>query len=154
MDCSTPGFPVHHHLLELLKLMSIELVMPSNHPILCRPLLFLPSIFPSIRVFSSEPTPQFESINSSVLSFLYRPTLMSIHDYWKNHSFDIDNHDFVGKVMSLLFNMLSRLVMAFLPRNKSLLISWLQSQSVVILETKKIKSLSLFPLFLHLFAMK
>ena len=53
MDCSTPGFPVHHQLLELLKLTSIKLVMPSNHLILCRPFL-LPSIFPSIRVFSSE----------------------------------------------------------------------------------------------------
>ena len=59
----------------------------------------------------------------------------------------------VGKVMSLLLNMLSRLVIAFLPRNKCLLISWLQSLSAVILEPKK-KSLSLFPLFLHLFAMK
>ena len=54
MDCGTPGFLVHHQLLELLKLMSIELVMPSNHLILCCPLLFLPSIFPSIRVFSNE----------------------------------------------------------------------------------------------------
>ena len=54
MDCSTPGFPVHHQLPELLKLMSIESVMPSNHLILCRPLLLLPSIFPSIRVFSNE----------------------------------------------------------------------------------------------------
>ena len=118
----------------LLKLISIESVMPSNHFILCRPLLLLPSIFPSIKVFSSEsvlrirwpkywsfsssispsneysglisfrmdwldllavqgtlkssPTPQFKSINSSVLSFLYSPTLTSIHDYWKNHSFD------------------------------------------------------------------
>ena len=116
----------------LLKLMSIESVMPSNYLILCCPLLLLPSIFPSIRVFSSEsalhirwpkywsfcfsispsneysglisfridwldllavkgtqessPTPQFKSINSSVLSFLYSPTLTSIHDYWKNHS--------------------------------------------------------------------
>ena len=119
----------------LRKLMSIELVMPSNHLILCRPLLLLPSIFPSIRVFSnksvlrikwpkdwsfsfsirpsneysglisfrmdwldllasprgsqeSSPTPQFKSINSSALSFLYGPTLISIHDYWKNHSLD------------------------------------------------------------------
>ena len=118
----------------LLKFMSNEPVMPSNHLILCHPLLFLPSIFPSIRVFSNElvlhirwakywsfsfsispsneysglisfrmdwldllavqgtlkssPTPQFKSINSSVLSFLYSPTLTSIHDYWKNHSFD------------------------------------------------------------------
>ena len=52
MDCSTPGIPVHHHSWSLLKLMSIELVMPSNHLILCHPLLFQPSIFPSIRVFS------------------------------------------------------------------------------------------------------
>ena len=62
---------------------------------------------------------------------------------------------FVGKVMSLLFNMLSRLVIAFLPRSKSLLISWLQSSSAMILEPKKIKSFnSLFPLFPHLFAME
>ena len=118
----------------LLKLMSIESVMPSNHLILCCPLLLLPSIFPSIRVFSNEsvlpikwpkywsfsfnisltneypgllsfrmdwldllegqdsqessPIPQFKSINSSMLSFLYSPTLTSIHDHWKNHSFD------------------------------------------------------------------
>ena len=54
MDCSTPGFPVHHQLPSLLNLMSIESVRPSNHLILCRPLLFLPSIFPSIRDFSNE----------------------------------------------------------------------------------------------------
>ena len=101
----------------LLKLMSIELVMPFNYLILCHPLLLPPSIFPSIRVFSNgsvltsggqsigvsasasvlpvqgtlrslSPTPQFKSINSSALSFLYSPTLTSIHDYWKNHSFD------------------------------------------------------------------
>ena len=54
MDCSTPGLPVHHQLQSLFKLTSIESVMPSNHLILCRPLLLLPSIFPSIRVFSSE----------------------------------------------------------------------------------------------------
>ena len=116
----------------LLRIMSIESVMPSDHLILCRPLLPLPSVFPSIRVFSIEsvlhirwpkqwsfsfsislsseysglisfrmdwlgllvvqgtqepsPTPQFKSINSSVLSFLYSPTLISIHDHWKNHS--------------------------------------------------------------------
>ena len=151
--------------------------MPSNYLILCRPLLLLPSIFPSIRVFSNEsalcirwpkywsfsfnqsfqwafrtrslvgspcsprvsqefsPTPQFKSINSLALSFLYSPTLTSIHDHWKNYSFD-----FVSKVMFLLFNMLSRLVITFLPRSKRLLISWLQSPSAVILEPRKIKS--------------
>ena len=113
MDCSMPGLPVHHQLPELFKLMCIESEMPSNHLILCRPLLLLPSIFSSIRVFSSEsvlpirwpkywsfsfsispsneessPTPHFKSINSSVLSFLYSPTLTAIHDCWKNHSFD------------------------------------------------------------------
>ena len=113
----------------LLKLMSIESVMPSNHHILYRPLFLLPSVFHSMRVFSNEvakvlefqpqyqsfqqifrtyflqdglvgspcspkdsqessPTPQLKRINSSALSFLYSPTLTSIHDYWKNHSFD------------------------------------------------------------------
>ena len=80
----------------------------------------------------SSPTPQFKSINSSVLSFLHSPTLASICDYWKNHSFDY--WTFVGKVMPLLCNMLSRLVIAFLPRSKHLLISWLQSPSAVILD--------------------
>ena len=159
------------------KPMSIESVMPSNHLILCCPLLLLPSIFPSIRVFSNEsalhikwpnywsfsfnispsnehpgtisfrmtwldllavprdsqessPAPQFRSINSSVLSFLYSPTLTSIHDYWKTVA--LTRWTFVGKVMSLLFNILSRLVITFLPRSKRLLISWLQSPSAVI----------------------
>ena len=72
-------------------------------------------------------------------------TLTSKHDYWKNHSLTIQT--FVGKVMSLLFNTLSTFVIAFLPRNKRLLISWLQSPSAVILEPKKIKSLTvtIFP---------
>ena len=83
----------------LLKLMSIETGMPLNYLILCHPLLLQPSVFPSINwlVWSpcslrdsqeSSPTPQFKSINSVVLSFLYSPTLTSIHDHWKNHSFD------------------------------------------------------------------
>ena len=76
----------------------------------------------------SSPTPQFKSINSSVLSFLNGPTLTSIHDYWK--------------VMSLLFTMLSRLAIAFLPRSKCLFISWLQSPSAVILNPEKIKSVT------------
>ena len=81
--------------------------------------------------------PQFESITSSVLSLLCGPTLKFMHDYWKNHNFDYV--DLVSKVMSLLFNILSRLFIALLPRSKHLLISWLQSPSAVILEPKKIK---------------
>ena len=73
-----------------------------------------------------------------VLSFLYSPTLTSIHDYWKNHS--LNRWIFVDKVMSVLFNMLSRLVLTFLPRRKHFFISWLQSPSAVILEPPKIKS--------------
>ena len=168
-----------------------ELVMSSNHLILCCPLLLLPSIFPSIRVFSNELAlcirwpkywifnfsispfnefsgllsyridwfdllavswdsqesslaPQFESINSSSVRLLYGPTHICAC-YWKNHSFDCT--DLFSKVMSLLFNMLSRLVTAFLPRSKCLLISWLQSPSEVILEPRKIKSVtvSTFP---------
>ena len=91
-------------------------------------------------LYKSSPTPQFKSINSSVLRLLYSPTLTSIHDYWKNIA--VTRQTFVGKVMSLLFNMLSRLVIAFLPRNKRLLISWLQSPPAVILEPKKIKSVT------------
>ena len=86
----------------------------------------------------SSPTPQFKSINSSVLSFLYSTTLTSLHDHWKN----LTRQTFVGKVMSLLFNILSGLVIAFLPRSKRLLISWLQSPSAVILEPRKIKSVT------------
>ena len=93
----------------LLKLMSIESVMPSNHLILCHPLLLLPSIFPSIQVFSNgsalrirwpkywsfsfsiSPSNEYSGlIDSSVLSFLYSPTLTSIHDHWKNHSLWLD----------------------------------------------------------------
>ena len=70
-------------------------------------------------------------------SFLYSPTLTSIHDYWKGKTIALTRWTFVGKVMSLLFNMLSRLVINFLPRSKCLLISWLQSPSAVILEPKK-----------------
>ena len=84
----------------------------------------------------SSPTPQFKSINFLVLSFLHSPTLTSIHDHWK--TIPVTRQTFVGKVVSLLFNMLSRLVITFLPRSKHLLISWLQSPSVVILEPKKI----------------
>ena len=95
-------------------------------------------------------TLQFKSINSSVFNFLYSSTLMSICDYWKDHSFYY--MDLVDKVMSLLFNMLSRLVIAFLPRSKRLLISWLQSPSVVILraqENKICHSFHCFPIYYH-----
>ena len=149
--------------------------MPSNHFILCCPVLLLPSIFLSIRDLFNElavhikcpkdwrfnispsneysglisfridcsprdsqessPTTQFKSINSPALSLLYGPTLTSVHDYWKNQSFDY--RDFVSKMMSLLFNMLFSFVIAFLSRSKRLLISWLQSMSVVILEPRK-----------------
>ena len=93
----------------------------------------------------SSPTPQFKSISSSALSFLYSSPLTSIYDYWKNHSFDYV--DLVSKVMYLLFNTLSKFVITFLPRRKHLLISWLWSLSAVILELKKIKSVivSIFP---------
>ena len=90
-------------------------------------------------LLESSPTSQFKSIDSLALSVLYSPTLTSIHDYWKNHS--LTRWTFVGKVMSLLLNMLPRLVITFLPRSKRLLISWLQSPSAVILEPPKIKSL-------------
>ena len=76
--------------------------------------------------------------NSSVLSFLHSPSLTSIHDHWKTIA--LTKRTFVGKVMSLLFNMLSRLVITFLRRSKHLLISWLQSPSAVILKHTKIKS--------------
>ena len=148
------GFTVLHYLPEFAQFHVIELMMSSIHPFLCFPHLLLPSIFPSIRVFSvnqyfasggqsigasasalilpmdiqdwfplgwtqeSSPTPQFKSINSSGLSFLYRPTLTSKHDYWKTIA--LTRWTFVGKVMSLLLNMLSRLVIAFLPRSKCL----------------------------------
>ena len=88
------------------------------------------------------PTPQIKHINSLVLNFLCG--LSSMHDYWKNLSywFIQTMGTFVHKVISLVFVMLSRLVIAFLPRSKRLVISWLQSPSAVILEPKKIKSVT------------
>ena len=189
MDCSTPGFPVRHQLLELAQ-SHVQQVNDALQP--SHPLLSPSSIFPSIRVFSNEsvlcirwpkywsfifisppneysglisfridwfdllavrdsqessPTPQFKSINSSELSFLYDPYLTSIHDYLKNHSFDWQT--LASKVMSLLFNILSRFFIVLLPRSKHLLISWLQSPSVVILEPKKIKSVIVSPSICH-----
>ena len=88
----------------------------------------------------SSPSPQFKSVNSLALSFLYGPTLTSIHDYGK--TITLTRWTFIGKIISLLFNMLSKFVIAFLPRSKRLLISLLQSPSAVILEPKKIKSVT------------
>ena len=147
----------------LLKFMSVEFVMPSNYLILCHPLIVLPSIFPSMRIFSNElavriswpgywsfgftispsneysgwfhlklsglislqskglsrvfPAPQFKSINSLVLR-LYDPTLTSVHDDWKNCSFDYT--DLLSANWYLFFLILSRFVIAFLPRSKHL----------------------------------
>ena len=81
------------------------------------------------------------------ISFLYSPTLTSIYDHWKTIA--LTRRTFVGKVMSLLFNMLSRLVITFLPRSKRLLISWMQSPSTVILEPRKIKSATVSPSISH-----
>ena len=86
------------------------------------------------------PTPQFKSIISSVLSFLQSPTLTSIHDHWKNRS--LDWTELCWQIMYLLFNMLSSLVITFLPRSKCVLISWLQSPSALILEPKKVRSVT------------
>ena len=95
----------------------------------------------------SSPATQFESINSSVLSLLYGPTLTSMTT---GKTIALTRQTFVGKVMSLLLNMLSRLVITFLPRSKLILSSWFQSPSAGILEPPK-KNLTLFPLFPHLF---
>ena len=161
-----------------------ESVMPSNHLILCRPLL-LPSIFPSIRVFSSESAlcirwPKYWSFSFNISPTNEHPGLISFRMDWldllavqgtlksllQQHSskatilqcsaffivqlshpymttgktIPLTRRTFVDKVMSLLFNMLSRLVITFLPRSKRILVSWLQSPSAVILEPKKIKS--------------
>ena len=95
----------------------------------------------------SSPTPQFKGISSSALSFLYGPTLKS--NMTTGETIALTRSIFVGKVMSLLFNMLSRLVITFLPRSKRLLISWLKSPSAVILEPPKIKSDTVSPSISH-----
>ena len=94
--------------------------------------------------WSGSPLP---SLNSLAFSLIYSPTITSIHDYWKNHSMIIGS--FSSKVMSLFFNLLSTLVIVFLPRSKHLWISWLQSPSAVILEPKKIKSVTVSPSICH-----
>ena len=166
----------------LLKLISTESVMPSNHLMLCRPLLLLPSIFPSIRVLSNESAlcvrwPKYWSFSFNISPSNDHSVLISFRMDWLDllevqgtlksllqhqHSkalilwcsaffivhfshlymttgktIALTRWTFVDKVMSLLFNMLSRLVITFLPRSKRLLISWLQSPSAVIFGAKK-----------------
>ena len=175
--------------------MSIELLMPSNYLIHCRPLLLPPSIFPSIRVFSNESVlrirwPKYWSFSFNISPFDEYSGLVSFRIDWvdllavqgtlksllQHHSskasillcsaflrvqlshpyittgktIALTRRTFVGKVMSLLFNMLSRLVIVFLPKSKSLLISWLQSPSAVTLEPKNTVSHSFhcFPIYL------
>ena len=190
MDCSTPGFPVLHQLPEFAQLM-----IPSNHLILCHPLLLLPSIFPGIRVFSGESAlhirwPKYWSFSFSISPSNEYSGLISVRIDWfdllvvqgtlksllQHHiskasilghsaffiaqishpymttgkTIALTRRTLVDKVMSLLFNMLSRLVITFLPRSRHLVISGLQSPPTVILEPRKIKSLtdSSFPIYL------
>ena len=175
--------------------MSIELMMPPNHLIHCHPHLLLPSIFPSIRVFSNKSTlrmrwPKYWSFSFKISPSNEHPRLISFRMDWldllavqgtlksllQHHSskasilccsafyivqlshpymttgktIALTRWTFVDKVMSLLFNTLSRLVITFLPRSKHLLISWLQSPSAVILEPRKIVShcFHCFPIYL------
>ena len=166
--------------------------MPSNHLILCRPLLLLPSIFSSIRVFSNElvihirwskywsfsfsanPFNEYSGLNSfrtdwvdlaavqGVLKSLHQRHSSKASILWHTAFFIVQlshlymntgktialtRQTFVGKVMSLFFNMLSRLVIAILPRSKRLLISWLQSPSALILEPQENKVCHCFPYF-------
>ena len=164
--------------------------MPSSHLILCHPLL--PSVFPSIRVFSNESAfcirwPKYWSFSFNISPSNEHPGLISFRMDWldlavqgtlkslQHHSskasilqhsaffivqlshpymttgktIALTRWTFVDKVMSLLFNVLSRLVMTFLPRSKCLLISWLQSPSAVILEPPKIKSATVSPSICH-----
>src|SRR5574341_957992 len=122
----------------LLKLMSIESVMPSNLLIHCYPLLLLPSIFSGISVFSNSPL-QHPRSKASILRCSAFFTIQLSHPYMTTgKNIALTTRTFVGKVMSLLLNMLSRLVITFLPRSKHLLISWLQSPSAVILEPHKV----------------
>ena len=165
--------------------MSIESVIPSNHLILCRPLLLLPPIPPSIRVFSNDSTlhmrwPKYWSLSFRIIPSKEIPGLISFRMDWLDllavhgtlksllqhqsskasilwcsaffivqlshpymtpgKTIALTRRTFDGKVTSLLFNMLSRLIITLLPRSKHLLISWLQSPSAVILEPRKIKS--------------
>ena len=186
MNRSMPGL---HQLPEFTQLTSIESVMPSSHLILCRPLLLLPPIPPSIKLFSNESThrmrwPKYWSFSFSIIPSKEIPGLITFRIDWLDllavqgtlksllqrysskasilwHSafftvqlshpymttgktIALTRQTLVGKVMSLLLHILSRLVITFLPRSKRLLISWLQSPSAVILEPQNIKSDTVF----------
>ena len=136
--------------------MSIESVMPSNHLILCHPLLLPPSIFTSIRVFSSESILHIRQPNYWSFSFNISPfnSYSGLHPYMTTgKTIALTRLTLVGTVLSLLFKILSRLIIAFLPRSKHLLISKLQSPSTVILEPQKNKvshCLHCFPIYLPL----
>ena len=185
MNHSTPGLPVHHQLPEFTQTHVHRVSNAMQHLIVCRPLLLLPPISPSIRVFCNESTlhmkwPKYWSFSFSISRSKEIPELISFRMDWldllevqgtlksllQHHSskasilrpsafftvqlshpymttgktIALTRQTLVGKVMSLLFNMLSRLVITFLPRSKRLLMSWLQSPSAVILEPKNIKS--------------
>ena len=188
MNCSTPDLPVHHQLPEITQThvhRVSDAILCCPLLILCRPLLLLPPIPPSIRVFSNESPlrmmwPKYRSFSLSISPSKEHPGLISFRMDWldllavqatlksllQHHSSKasillcsafftvqlsppymttgktraLTRRTFVGKVMSLLLNMPSRLVLTFLPRSKRLLISWLQSPSAVILEPLKIKS--------------
>ena len=193
---ATPWIAAHQASLCItrssLKLTSFKLVMPSSHLILCHPLLLLPPIPPSIRVFSNESTlrmtwPKHRSFSFSIIPSKEIPGLISFRVDWLDllevqgtlksllqhhsskasilpcsafftvqlsHSYmttgktiALTRWTFVGKIMSLLFIMLSRLAITFLPSSKRLLISWLQSPSAVILEPKKNKVWHCFPIY-------
>ena len=134
--------------------MSIELLMPSNHLILCRLLLLLPSIFPSIRGFSNESVLRIRWLKYWNFSIVLP---MNIQDWFplgltglislQSKGLALTRWTCVGKLMSLLFKILSRFVIVFLPRSKCLWISWLQSPSAVILDTQENKACHCFHCF-------
>ena len=184
MECSTPGFPVPHHLPEFAQIHVCCIVMPSRHLILCHPLLLLPTIFSSITDFSSElaicirwptywsfsisPCNEYLALISLKIDWFDLAVQGNLGNLLQHHSLKasilwhsaflmvqlsklyatigktiaLTIRTFVGRIMFLLFNTVSRFVIAFLPRSNRLLISWLQSPSIVMLEPKKRKSVT------------
>ena len=192
MDYSKPGFPVHHQLTDLLRLMSMESVMQSNYLILCCPLLLLPLIFPSIRVFFSEtvirirwpvywsfsfsmrPSNEYSgltgliSLQSKGLSRVFSNTTVQKHQFFGTAFFifqlsypymttgktiALTTWTLVTKVMSLLFNILSRFVNSFSSKEQAFFNIMATATICSDFEAQE-NSLSLFPLFPHLFAME